>query len=60
MMIAWYFAAALVKQPGAIMPFIAERRLRKWTHNKAIQKAIESYRISDDTKVYLRTLKVKQ
>ena len=59
MMIAWYFATALVKQPDAVMPFIEERRLEKWTHNKAIQKAIEIYRISDDTKAYLRTLKVK-
>ena len=59
MMIAWYFATALVKQPDAVMPFIEERRMEKWTHNKAIQKAIESYRISDDTKAYLRTLKVK-
>jgi 3-methyladenine DNA glycosylase AlkD len=59
MMIAWYFATALVKQPDCIMPFIEERRLEKWTHNKAIQKAIESYRISDETKTYLRTLKVK-
>lgn len=59
MMIAWYFATALVKQPDTIMPFIEEHRLEKWTHNKAIQKAIESYRISDDTKAYLRTLKAK-
>lgn len=59
MMIAWYFTTALVKQPDAVIPFIEERRMEKWTHNKAIQKAIESYRISDDTKAYLRTLKVK-
>ena len=59
MMIAWYFATALVKQPDAVMPFIQEQRLEKWTHNKAIQKSIESYRISDDTKAYLRTLKIK-
>lgn len=59
MMIAWYFATALVKQPDAVMPFIEERRMEKWTHNKAIQKAIESYRIIDETKAYLRTLKVK-
>jgi 3-methyladenine DNA glycosylase AlkD len=59
MMIAWYFATALVKQPDSIMPFIEEQRLEKWTHNKAIQKAIESYRMSDETKAYLRTLKVK-
>ena len=59
MMIAWYFATALVKQPEAVMPFIEEKRLEKWTHNKAIQKSVESYRISDDTKAYLRTLKIK-
>lgn len=59
MMIAWYFATALVKQPDAAMPFIQEHRLEKWTHNKAIQKAIESYRVSDETKAYLRTLKIK-
>jgi len=59
MMIAWYFATALAKQPDAALPFIEERRLEKWTHNKAIQKAIESSRISGETKAYLRTLKVK-
>ena len=59
MMIAWYFATALAKQYDAALPFIKEHRLEKWTHNKAIQKAIESYRISDESKLYLRTLKVK-
>ncbi|WP_088228328.1 DNA alkylation repair protein [Desulfosporosinus sp. FKB] len=59
MMIAWYFATALAKQYEASLPYIQEQRLEKWTHNKAIQKAIESYRISDETKTYLRTLKVK-
>jgi len=59
MMIAWYFATALAKQHDAAMPFLEERRLDKWTHNKAIQKAIESYRISEETKAYLRTLKIK-
>lgn len=59
MMIAWYFATALAKQPGAAMPFIQEQHLEKWTHNKAVQKAIESCRISDGMKAYLRTLKVK-
>jgi len=59
MMIAWYFATALAKQPDAVMPFLQQRRLDKWTHNKAIQKAIESYRISEETKAYLRTLKMK-
>ena len=59
MMVAWYFATALAKQYGAALPYIQERRLAPWTHNKTIQKAIESYRITDDQKAYLRTLKVK-
>ncbi|MPM95688.1 hypothetical protein SDC9_142843 [bioreactor metagenome] len=59
MMIAWYFATALAKQYDASLPYIWNQRLEKWTHNKAIQKAIESYRISDESKAYLRTLKVK-
>lgn len=59
MMIAWYFATALAKQYEAALPYIREQRLEKWTHNKAIQKAIESYRIGDETKAYLRMLKVK-
>ncbi len=59
MMIAWYFATALAKQCDAALPYIQNQRLEKWTHNKAIQKAIESYRISDETKAYLRTLKIK-
>jgi len=59
MMIAWYFATALAKQYDASLPYIQNQRLEKWTHNKAIQKAIESYRISDESKAYLRTLKVK-
>lgn len=59
MMIAWYFATALAKQYDAALPFIEEHRLEKWTHNKTIQKAIESYRIDDAVKAYLRTLKIK-
>jgi len=59
MMIAWYFATALAKQYDAAISYIQNQRLEKWTHNKAIQKAIESYRISDESKAYLRTLKVK-
>lgn len=58
MMIAWYFATALVKQYNAVLPFLENKSLEKWTHNKAIQKALESYRISDEQKKYLRTLKV--
>ncbi|KGK91084.1 DNA alkylation repair protein [Desulfosporosinus sp. HMP52] len=59
MMIAWYFATALAKQYEATVPYIQEQRLEKWTHNKAIQKAVESYRIGDEEKAYLRGLKVK-
>ncbi|MDP4160415.1 MAG: DNA alkylation repair protein [Bacillota bacterium] len=59
MMIAWYFATALAKQYEGALSYIREQRLAKWTHNKAIQKAIESYRISDEAKAYLRTMKVK-
>lgn len=59
MMIAWYFATALAKQYDAVLPFIEGRRLDPWTHNKTIQKAVESYRISDGQKEYLRSLKVQ-
>jgi 3-methyladenine DNA glycosylase AlkD len=57
MMIAWYFATALAKQYEAVLPFVEDRRLSRWTHNKTIQKAVESYRITPEQKVYLRTLK---
>lgn len=58
MMVAWYFATALAKQYDATTPYIQEHKLEPWTHNKAIQKAIESYRITPEQKAYLRTLKV--
>lgn len=58
MMIAWYFATALAKQYKSILPFMENKCLEKWIHNKAIQKAIESYRISNEQKEYLRTLKI--
>ncbi len=57
MMIAWFFAESLVKQKDATLPFIEGKVLEKWTHNKAIQKAIESRRIPKDFKIYLRGLK---
>lgn len=60
MMVAWYFATALAKQPEAIMPFFSEKRLADWTHNKAILKCIESYRIPEETKAYLRTLRISE
>jgi len=59
MMIAWYFATAMAKQYEATIPYIEGERLATWTHNKTIQKCVESYRISDDLKVYLKTLKKK-
>ena len=59
MMIAWYFATALAKQYEVILPFIENRRLDTWTHNKAIQKALESYRITPKQKEYLKGLKIK-
>lgn len=57
MMVAWFFATALAKQWDAAVPYIEGERLEVWTHNKTIQKAIESYRITDEQKQYLRTLK---
>ncbi len=57
MMIAWFFATALAKQWEATIPYILDHRLDKWTHNKTIQKAVESYRITDEQKTYLRSLK---
>ena len=59
MMIAWYFATALAKQYDSILPYIEKKKLDKWTHNKAIQKSVESYRITDEQKMYLKTLKIK-
>ena len=60
MMIAWYFATALAKQYDAALPYLRQRRLAPWTHNKAIQKSLESFRITDAQKAYLRTLKLPQ
>ncbi len=59
MMVAWYFATALAKQYESTLPIIEQKRLAPWTHNKTIQKAIESYRITDEQKKYLKTLKIK-
>ena len=58
-MTAWLFAEALVKQWDTAVTYIENRRLDPWTHNKAIQKACESYRVPEERKVYLRTLKIK-
>lgn len=59
MAVAWFFATALAKQWDATIPYIEQKRLAPWTHNKTIQKAIESYRITSEQKEYLRTLKIK-
>lgn len=58
MMRAWYFATALAKQYDAIIPYIEQKKLDPWTHCKAIQKAVESYRITPDQKEYLRTFRL--
>lgn len=60
MMIAWYFATALAKQYDKAVRVLQEKRLDVWIHNKTIQKAIESYRITEEQKAYLRTLKIKE
>jgi len=57
MMIAWYFATALAKQYDGIIPYIEGNKLEAWTHNKTIQKAVESYRITPEQKTYLKGLK---
>ena len=57
MMVAWYFATSLAKQYDASIVYIEQRKLEPWTHRKAIQKAIESYRVSKEHKEYLRTLR---
>ena len=58
MMRAWYFATALAKNYDEVLPFIENKRLDRWTHNKTIQKAAESFRVTDEHKQYLRSLKI--
>ncbi len=58
MMMAWYFATALAKQYETVLPYIENHRLGDWVHNKAIQKAVESFRITPEQKEYLKTLKI--
>ena len=57
MMIAWYLATALAKQWNATIPYLEKRKLSDWVHRKTIQKAIESYRITTEQKVYLKSLR---
>ena len=58
MMIAWFFATSLHKQYQKTIPYIEKNKLNYWTHNKTIQKAIESYRITKEQKEYLKSLKI--
>ena len=60
MMRAWYFATALAKQYDAIIPYIEQKKLDPWTHNKAIQKAVESYRITSEQKEYFKTFRLQK
>ena len=57
MMVAWFFATALAKQYEATLPFLEQGLLPEWTHKKTIQKACESYRITAEQKLYLRSLR---
>ena len=57
MMVAWYFATALAKQYDAAVKYIEERKLDEWVHKKAIQKAVESFRVTDEHKEYLKSLR---
>ena len=59
MAIAWYYSFALIKQYDVAAGLFESGRLDKWAHNKSIQKAIESYRIPQEKKDHLRTLKIK-
>ena len=58
MMIAWYFATALAKQWSATIKYLEDKKLSVWVHNKTIQKAVESYRVNDEQKAYLKSLRI--
>ena len=57
MMVAWYFATALAKRYEETLPYLEEHKLEDWVHKKAIQKALESYRVTDEHKEYLKSLR---
>ena len=59
-LLAWYFATALAKQYETVLPYIEEHRLDRWTNNKTIQKAVESYRITPEQKEYLKSLRIRK
>ena len=58
MMQAWFFAEAAAKQYEAALPYFEKQKLENWTHNKAIQKACESFRVAENRKEYLKKLKM--
>lgn len=60
MALAWYMSFALIKQWNDAIKVIEEKKLGVWVHNKSIQKAIESYRIAEDRKTYLKTFKIHE
>ena len=60
MALAWYMSVALVKQWDDALKVIEQKRLDVWVHNKSIQKAVESFRISDDKKNYLKSLRIQK
>lgn len=60
MMVAWYFATALAKRYEQAVPYLEQNKLERWTHNKTIQKAMESFRVTYEHKKYLKTLKSKK
>lgn len=60
MMVAWYFATALAKQWDATIPYIEDKKLSVWVHNKTIQKSVESFRVTEEHKEYLRSLRIKK
>ncbi len=57
MMVAWFFATALAKRYDETVPYFENRRLDEWVHKKAIQKAVESFRVTDEHKAYLKSLR---
>ena len=57
MMVAWFYATALAKQWDSTIPYIEDNKLDTWIHNKTIQKSIESFRVSEEHKEYLRNLR---
>ncbi len=60
MMIAWFYATALAKRYDETLPYLENKRLSPWVHNKTIQKAVESYRITPEKKEYLKLLKIRK